>query len=100
LEGRTGWHFPQRDDGVYAGYHPADAAEAITHLEELRARGAQYLLVPRTAFWWLEHYADFSHHLHSQYPLVARQSHVCLIFALDENEIASCFARPICPFHS
>ena len=47
LDGLRGRHFPQRADGVYAGHHPADSAEAIAHLEQLRAQGADYLLIPR-----------------------------------------------------
>ena len=31
-----GWHFPQEDDGTYAGRHPADSDEAIAQLERLR----------------------------------------------------------------
>ena len=30
---RRGWHFPQMEDGTYAGYHPGDSAEAIAHFE-------------------------------------------------------------------
>ena len=52
LDGRVCGHFPQTDSGVYAGYHPADAAEAIRHLEALKTKGAEYLLVPATSFWW------------------------------------------------
>src|SRR5262249_54766360 len=67
LEGRAGWHFPQDEQGVYAGYNPADSAAAVRHLEELRGRGAQYLLIPQTALWWLDHYAGFRQHLEDRY---------------------------------
>ena len=53
---RRAWHFPQQEDGVWAGYHPADSAEAIAHLEALRDRGATHILIPQTAFWWLDYY--------------------------------------------
>jgi 2-polyprenyl-3-methyl-5-hydroxy-6-metoxy-1,4-benzoquinol methylase len=86
LEGRRAWHFPQREDGVYAGYYPADSAAAIAHLEALRAKGGQFLLFPQTAFWWLEHYAEFKQHLESHYRVVVRQEDTCLIFALRELE--------------
>ncbi len=65
--GRRGWHFPQNEEGAYAGYYPADGAEAIAHLEELREKGAGFLLFPETAFWWLENYKDFGEHLNSRY---------------------------------
>jgi GT2 family glycosyltransferase len=53
---RRGWHFPQMEDGTYAGHHPGDSAEAIAHLEALQAKGGEFLLIPETSLWWLEHY--------------------------------------------
>jgi hypothetical protein len=82
LNGRRAGHFPQREDGVYLGYHPADSAGAIAHLEALRARGVRYLVFPRTAFWWLEHYADFRRHLEQRYRVAVRDESTCVIFAL------------------
>jgi spore maturation protein CgeB/SAM-dependent methyltransferase len=82
LDGRHGWHFPQTAGGVYAGHHPGDSAEAIAHLESLRAKGAQFLLIPATAFWWLEFYADFRRHLESRHPLLAYHVDTCFIFSL------------------
>ncbi|HEY3553426.1 MAG TPA: glycosyltransferase family 4 protein, partial [Solirubrobacterales bacterium] len=38
--------------------YPADGAAAAAHLEELRAAGAQYLVIPAEASWWLEHYPE------------------------------------------
>ena len=43
---RRGWHFPQMEDGTYAGYHPADSAEAIAHCEALRGAGRGVHRVP------------------------------------------------------
>jgi glycosyltransferase involved in cell wall biosynthesis len=82
LDGRRGWHFPQTEAGVYAGHNPADSAEAIAHLEELRARGAQFLLFPATGLWWLDHYREFREHLERRYRVVLGQKEVCVIFAL------------------
>jgi hypothetical protein len=65
--GRRGWHFPQNEEGVYAGYYPADSTEAIAHLEELREKGAEFLLFPETSFWWLESYRGFGEHLDTRY---------------------------------
>jgi glycosyltransferase involved in cell wall biosynthesis len=59
--GRKGWHFPDRrllPDG-----YPRTSELAIQHLEQLRARGASYLVFPSAAFWWLDHYAEFNQHL-------------------------------------
>src|SRR5438034_539208 len=63
LGGCCAWHFPQCEDGVYAGFYPVDSAAAIAHLEELRAKGAGFLLFPATSLWWLDHYVAFRWHL-------------------------------------
>jgi hypothetical protein len=81
-DGRRGWHFPQNEDGVYAGYYPADSAEAIIHLEELRTRGAGFLLFPETALWWLERYGDLKQHLEARYRRI--WSERCIIYQLHE----------------
>lgn len=82
LPGREGWHIPQVEGGVYAGHHPADSAAAIAQLEELRERGADFLLIPCTAFWWVDHYQGFRRHLEAQHRLVAFHEDLCLLFAL------------------
>jgi hypothetical protein len=82
LDGRRAWHFPQTEEGQYAGYYPSDDAEAITQLEKLREKGAESLIFPETAFWWLEHYEGFKQHLESRYRVIAHQEDTCLIFDL------------------
>lgn len=82
FDGRTGLHFPQIENGVYAGHHPADGDEAIAHLEQLRASGAEFLVLPQPAFWWLDQYQSFRDHLQRQCSLVARAEEACLVFAL------------------
>jgi hypothetical protein len=77
-----GEHFPQGTGGEYAGYHPADSAAAITHLEELHARGAAYLLIPENSFWWLDHYKDFATFLSERCQIIAFVEQTCAIFAL------------------
>ena len=63
---RRGWHFPQGEDGGYAGYYPADSDACIAELERLRQRGADFLLIPETALWWLRHYR-FAEHIEQRY---------------------------------
>lgn len=87
LGSRRAWHFPQRDDGMYAGYYPEDSAAAIAHLEELRTRGAEYILFPHHALWWLEHYGDFRRHLESRYRAIVSDDQVCVIYALSETAV-------------
>ena len=76
-----GWHFPQTDDGVYAGHYPADSEEAIAELERLRARGGEYFLLPNTSLWWLDHYSELRSHLEERYPEVVRDE-ACVVFDL------------------
>src|SRR5207249_1387627 len=84
LGGRPGWHFPRADDGRFAGFYPADGREAIDHLEALRAKAAGHLLVPDTAFWWLEHYGEFRDHLDRHYRRVHSDDR-CVLFDLSPN---------------
>jgi glycosyltransferase involved in cell wall biosynthesis len=83
LEGRQGWHFPQDSQGVYAGYYPADSDEAIAQLEQLRAKGAEFLVFPVTSLWWLEHYLGLAQYLEEHCRLV-RRGEPCTIYALRE----------------
>jgi glycosyltransferase involved in cell wall biosynthesis len=88
LEGRVGWHFPQAEDGVYAGHHPQDSEVAVRHLEELRVRGATHLVIPATSAWWLDHYADFRRHLEERFAVVAADPETCVAFDLTQAPAA------------
>jgi GT2 family glycosyltransferase len=67
LDGRSARHFPAAPDGGYLGHHPTDDEQAISMLERQRQEGADYLLMPVTAGWWLQHYRGFADHLLSRY---------------------------------
>ncbi|HKF82766.1 MAG TPA: glycosyltransferase family 2 protein [Solirubrobacterales bacterium] len=67
FDGRVASHFPQGENGTYAGYHPANSAAAIAELESLRDAGAGYLVVPVTSAWWTDYYGEFFAHLRSRY---------------------------------
>jgi GT2 family glycosyltransferase/glycosyltransferase involved in cell wall biosynthesis len=81
LPARHGWHYPQTEDGVYAGYYPATAEDAVRHLDALRRRGARYLLVPATSSWWLAYYGELRAHLDSAGRLLV-QDPACSIYEL------------------
>lgn len=85
LEGRQTWHFPQTRKGVYSGPYPWSSARAIEDLEALRADGAEYLLMPRTTFWWLDHYDALREHLANLYRVVRREETSALIIALHDH---------------
>ena len=88
------WHFPRAESGVYAGHYPADSVAAIEHLETLHAMGADYLLFPATAFWWLEQYPEFGRHLDVNYRRVWDDRY-CRIYhlrsAISPIEETKCF---------
>jgi hypothetical protein len=54
----------------------------VEHLESLRDRGAEFLLVPSTAFWWLERYPELAEHLESRSTLVS-DDESCRIYRLE-----------------
>jgi glycosyltransferase involved in cell wall biosynthesis len=82
LDERRGWHFPQGEDGGYSGYYPPDGTAAVVHLEAVRARGAEYLVIPGVALWWLDSYPEFRQHLESRFQEVARRDGVCVVYSL------------------
>jgi hypothetical protein len=83
--GARACHFPQGRDGSYAGFYPANSSDAISHLEDLRARGAHYLLIPATAFWWLDHYREFGAHLQTRHTRAALRD-TFVLYALRERD--------------
>lgn len=72
-------HFPLGEDGNDAGAYPGDSREALHHLEALRLRGADFLVFPSTAFWWLDHYREFAQALETNYERVWSDE-ACLIY--------------------
>jgi hypothetical protein len=82
LGGCEASHFPQTEEGIYGGFHPPNSEVAIAHLEALRDKGAQYLVIPHTSLWWLEHYDELRTHLESNYRLVVQSFDTCLIYSL------------------
>jgi hypothetical protein len=89
LHGRPALHFPSLPDGRYAGEYPADSAAAIAQLEELRADGAGYLVLPSTAFWWLDFYEDFGAHLEEHCELVVSNADCQIYRLLEEGSYAA-----------
>jgi GT2 family glycosyltransferase len=84
LNGCRALHFPQGDDGGWAGHHPADSEEAIGHLEMLRSDGAEYLVVPPTYRWWLSYYDGLRRHLDDRYEAVLCDERAGAIYRLEE----------------
>src|SRR5437868_6996039 len=72
---RFGSHFPQGNDGEYVGYHPPDSEWAVAHLQELQEAGAEYILLPGTARWWMDYYTGFRRHLERACQLVSEDDY-------------------------
>ena len=70
LGGRDAKHFPQSATGAYAGHHPANGKAAVIALKKL-SPPANYLAIPQTGLWWLEHYPEFARHLRRHARLVS-----------------------------
>ncbi|HSR51012.1 MAG TPA: glycosyltransferase [Acidobacteriota bacterium] len=58
-------HLPAQPDGTYAGHHPADSGEIIGSLRRGLRDGFEYLLLPQTTLWWLDHYGELASYLES-----------------------------------
>jgi GT2 family glycosyltransferase len=82
IEGYHGWHFPMGENGAYAGFHPADSTTAISHLNDLVEKGAEYLVIPWTCQWWLKYYSAFSRYLDTHYSLAVDVEQTCQIYGL------------------
>ena len=80
-------HFPSTDDGSYAGFYPADSAEAVRWVEELRRRGCTHLVVPATATWWMQHYPGFRAHLAATAEQETTEPETCLVFRFRTSEM-------------
>jgi glycosyltransferase involved in cell wall biosynthesis len=78
----TTLHFPSSADGTHTGYHPSDDGEAVRCLEEVRHCGAQFLVFPQTAFWWLDHYRGLRAHLDTHGMRVWGDED-CIIYRID-----------------
>jgi hypothetical protein len=81
------------EGGEYDNHRPRDSDEAISCLETVRSQGAQYLLLPATAFWWLDRYKEFREHLEARYPAVVRDENSCIIFDLREPSAAPAMSK-------
>lgn len=86
LPGCTATHFPQDPTGSYTGFYPRDGTPAVAHFEWVRAGGAEYLLFPGTALWWLEEYPLLAAHLAARCPRVASEDGVGVLYDLQPRE--------------
>ena len=84
LSRRRGWHFPDRQ--AMPGGYPIDCETAVGHLEQLRRRGADYLVFPCSSLWWLDHYPGLLRHLEDSGDRVW-QDERCVIYRLSGRSL-------------
>jgi hypothetical protein len=54
-------------------------------LERLRYRGAECLVIPATAQWWLQYYGQFGDHLQTCYRALGDERSPATVFALSKR---------------
>jgi hypothetical protein len=72
-------HFPQDRDGRYAGHYPLDGAHAVAHVQDV---AAEFLVLPATGFWWLDHYLELARFLE---PLAVYADEDCAVYDLRQG---------------
>ncbi len=75
FEGLRMWQLPLGSSTDGAG-----APEA--HLETLQRNGAEFLILPKSAFEWLDEHGDLAERLLRDHVLVTHQEHVCDIYEM------------------
>ena len=88
VPGRDGLHFPPADDGRYLGYHPATGEDAVRHVDQARALGAEYLVFPASARWWLDHYGELTERLYGTHIETLDDPELGIVFELAERPVA------------
>jgi hypothetical protein len=80
---RPAQHFPQNGSGRYHP-HMKDSRALMAQLDELRAKGAQCLLIPPLSSDWFESVPEFREHLELRYKSVtlSLDRDVCVIYDL------------------
>ncbi len=91
VEGRDLRHFPGDEHGGYVGHHPPDDGWAIEQLDKARAAGAQFLVIPASMRWWLDHYRDFAERLRSTREPIHDDRERCTIFDLRPPSVTERF---------
>lgn len=94
IEGREARCFGPVDAEGAGRARPADSAEAIAWLERQRALGAEYVVFPSAAFWWLDAYPAFRYHLERVSRASIHRRDSCRIYALQPPGVAAGAVTP------
>ena len=80
LEDRAGRPLPPGPGGATSATTPATARRRSTSSSTCARGGAEYLVLPATSYWWLEHYGGFAEHLRE--PIPGHRADACTVFRL------------------
>ena len=82
LDGRRAWHFPGAVADSALAYTIDDTVRLLEQLEALRQAGAQYLLLPASAWSWSARYPKLNRWIETLYHPIVRDDGVCNIYDL------------------
>jgi hypothetical protein len=77
---RKGWHCLEQG-GIYYG-DPDGSEPVIADLQQLREKGAKYVVFTSNTAWWLDLFPEFRQYLHANSALIAATSEFS-IYRLD-----------------
>ena len=61
----------------------ADSNQVIESIRRLEQSGARFVVIPASAFEWLDEHPDVMDRLRSRHTFITRQEHLCEIYKLD-----------------
>jgi hypothetical protein len=85
LPRRRAFHFPQGPDGGYGGHLMTRAGTALEQLEQHRAAGADFLLVPAFAPSWVTLVPEFLPAVRARYRELVVRRHLGSVYSLQET---------------
>jgi hypothetical protein len=62
-------------EGQYWG-PPANDSDAICALDEMRKKGAGFLVVAWPAFWWMDYYREWAAYIRSRFPCIEQNQRI------------------------
>ena len=62
---------------------PGTSSEVLLSLERLRQQGGNYLLIPFTQYWWLDHFPEFGRYVKQNCRLIASKDEVGMLISLE-----------------
>ena len=79
---REVWEFPEPPDPTNPHLIAPDARKLIAQLDGFWAAGAEYLVIPNSAFGWLEENQEFKSFLDFRYTATVRDPTSCIVYDL------------------